>query len=870
METLTDGFAQNSLHYQYGSVGVYDVSISAINDVEAREKTIKCIIYVEDPIANLSFRIPPPRIKNGSQDMYIAVGESITVQGSIASGTSVFCDFDFGEKVVHGDVDIFAQTYAYQKPGNYIVSIGCTNRVSNMYKKHSTRIVVQEDEPITNLQVLVDVTSKGEDSVFTLAMTTGTAFVCDWTLGDATAFQTDVSDINRPVLHKYAEEGAYDTSVRCENRHGLVVAQSVAWVQIPIVDLTCDSLQRYIVMSDFASFNISVKSGSHVTVAAEFEDNQIQRVPLREGFVNWKSFILKHWYMSNGSFVVTVNASNLLGEFSSTCRPIVIVQNPLLNITLSANRTIMKVSEYVAFSLRISVSSYSLPTDASCSWTFGDNSSVNDRPLIFKRGETVISHRYLSPGKFLTYVSCSNEVSRIAHNTTVTVLKLVKPSMKVCLNCNHSTDITEIPYRKYFSLGDKVTFVTTSQDFDRAYHWEMTGYGDLASTNKSFTSVILTKTGTFIASVVVDKVVENMSASVEFIVQETIYGVAFSSSGLTWLRTATRFELAVPKFDYGTCFVATLNDSLQSHISDCSQNNTKNYIFSFSHIYLFEGNYSACLTVFNKVSKEKRCLVVEVSKPACKIENVTILGSDVKEIEVGQSLKYNKSEQFQLNGRYINKCALRTSKDVKLSWIVKKLTPGNDELDVNREAEIVRKGTGLLISAKARSLPYGEYHFVFIVELTSPDVLTLYGKVIGNATVKVEILPSPLIGSIVGKREQDVNKEETLTIDASFHDPDLPPGKDQKGLEFTWYCRTQHFAHCYDNQLSPDNFIKILNSPIFTTSLDRYVANKTYIFKVKVTKEGRAALTDEVEVFVLPPPPPPPPTPPPPPEMEIR
>lgn len=875
-ETFTDGFEQSSIRHRYESAGVYEVSINARNDVEADGKNVKCTVYVEDPIANLSLAIPPLRIKNNSQDMYIAVGEIISVEGNITRGTSVSCDFDFGEDVLHGYVaEVFSKTYKYQQPGNYIFSLNCTNRVSNMYRKHSKRIVVQEDETITNLRIVVDVTRKGKHSVFTLMMRTGTAFVCDWTLGDNTAFQTDVSDIEASIYHQYAEEGAYDTNVRCNNRHGIVVAASVAWVQIPIADLTCNSLQRYLIMSEEASFNISVQSGSHVTVVAEFENDQRQSVALQEGFLNWTSFILKHFYTSIGSFVVTVNASNLLGDLSTQCRPIVIVQNPLLNITLTSNMTIMKVSENVIFSIRMSVPSHSLPTNASCSWTFGDNSSVHGMPLIFKHGETVILHRYLSPGKFVIYVSCSNEVSRIGLNTTVTVLKLIKPSMKVCLNCNHSTDILGISYRRYFTLGDKVMFVVTSQDFDLTYHWEMTKYGSLEITKKPFHIVTLTKTGVFTASVLVDKVVETMSASVEFIVQEKIYGVALTSSGFTWLRSTTRFEFTAPKFEYGSCFIATLNDSLNANVSQCSANSTSNYAFSFNHTYLFEGNYSVCLTVFNKVSEEKRCLVVEVSKPVCRIENVSIWDSDVEAIVSDnlQSLKYKKSQQFQLQGHYINKCLLPTSKDVSMMWMVKKLTSSQSN---EHRTEIVRESTGYLITVNARSLQDGEYYFVFMVEFTSPDVRTLYGRVEGEATIQVEMIRSPLVGSIAGEKERYIYWDETLTIDASFHDPDLPPGKDQTGMRFTWYCMTlsdtqaQHFVHCYDDELSHDNFITIITNPIFSTSLNRYVANKTYIFTVRVEKDDRPSLTDNVTVGILPPPPPPPPTPPPPPEMKIR
>lgn len=870
METFTDGFAQNSLRHYYESMGIYYVAINAINEVEAENKSTTCTVYVQDPIANLEVRIPPPRIKNGSHDMYIATSESITVEASISNGTNVSCDYDFGENVLRGDINEFTQMYAYHTPGEYAVNVRCTNRVSNMYKTHFARVIVQKDEPIKNLQVQVDVASKGTQSVFTLLMTKGTAFICYWTLGDGTTLQTDVSEIDLAVLHEYDDEGAYEISVLCENQHGPEVAQSVAWVQIPIVNLTCDLLQRYVTPTEKASFNISVKSGSNVIVVTVFENNQSETIRLRQSVVHSISFIVEHLFRSNGLYVVKVNASNLLGELSTTCTPNVVVQNPLLNIALTANATITEVSEYVAFSLETSALSHSLPTDASCSWDFGDNSSIRSGwPLVFTHGKAVMLHHYLFPGKFLTYIYCSNEVSRIALNTTVTVLELIKPLMKVCLDCNYSTIITDIPYRKYFTLGDHVTFMTTSQDFDKAYHWKMTVFGVLAVTKEPITSVILGKKGKFSGSVLVDKVVQNMSASVEFIVQEKISGVTFSSSGFTWLRSATRFQIAAPKFDEGTCFKATLSDFSKPKFN-CSTINTNNYTFSFNHTYHSEGNYSACLTVFNNVSEAEVCVAVEVTKPDCRIETVSIwesVNGDLKKIDDSlQTLKYKRSEPwFQFKGSQTIKCALATSKDINFKWIVKRLRPAGDEPNVSGE----REERSSQITTKARSLSYGKYLFAFIVELDSNELRGLYGEVIRNATINVEVTRSPLIGGIKGGK-QNVSKEETLTIDASFRDPDLEEDEDQEDMEFKWYCRTLDFAHCYDNQLSSDNFIKIIDSPIFTTSLDKYVGNKTYIFKVEVTKEDREPLTDEVEVFVAPPPPPPPPLPPPPPEMKIR
>ena len=307
----------------------------------------------------------------------------------------------------------------------------------------------------------------------------------------------------------------------------------------------------------------------------------------------------------------------------------------------------------------------------------------------------------------------------------------------------------------------------------------------------------------FSASVLVDKVVKNMSPSVEFIVQETISGVTFSSSGFTWLRSATKFQFAARKFDDGTCFTATLNDSSAPKLN-CSTNNTGNYAFSFSHTFLSEGIYLACLTVFNNVSEAEVCVLVEVTKPDCRIASISIwesVNGDFKEIEdSSQTLKYKRSEPlFQLEGNHISKCALATSKDVRLTWIVKRLRLAGDDSNVEEEVEKRRSSQ---ITFKARSLLYGKYIFAFIVELTrSEELRILHGEVIRNATINVEIIRSSLIGGIK-EAKLNVSKENTLTIDASFQDPDLEEDNNKKNMTFTWYCRTLHSTHCYDNQLS--------------------------------------------------------------------
>lgn len=62
--------------------------------------------------------------------------------GSLIRGISVFCDFNFGEEVLIGEVDFFIKIYIYRKLGIFIVSFNCLNRVSSMYKEFLKRIIV--------------------------------------------------------------------------------------------------------------------------------------------------------------------------------------------------------------------------------------------------------------------------------------------------------------------------------------------------------------------------------------------------------------------------------------------------------------------------------------------------------------------------------------------------------------------------------------------------------------------------------------------------------------------------------------------------------------------------------------------------------
>lgn len=868
------------------------------------EKSINCTVIVQEPILELLLTVTVPRIRHGSHFVYIAIGENISMEGKITGGTNVSCRFDFGEDVLNEGVNVFQATYAYRQTGSYTIGLTCENGVSRRIETFPTRIVIQKNESITGLQIKVNVTSKGEYSAFTLLWNTGTAFLCDWGFGDGSSVQTDFSQIDTPVLHNYTQEGYFNVSTNCSNRHGSVVAKGVAWVQIPIADLTCDSMLTYVNTSAEASFNVSVKSGSHVTVTTRFESNHTKSFSLGQRINGRKYFLLNHSFASNGSYEVAVMAFNLLGSLTIQCKPVVIVQHPLNDTTLRLEERTIKNSSNAVFILKTSTLEKYYPTDAFCLWSFGDKSPVEKRRIVFNsRGKYIILHRYSSSKNsstrnftFTTNVFCSNEVSRSEFHTAVTVLAPVRPVIKVGLQCEHSAKFTNFVSRKYFALGETATMLVTSQNFDKAYRWKLSGDVVLGITKEPCINVTLSQTGTLTASVEVDKVVENTSASVQFNVQEKISGVSFTSSGFTWLRNSTHFEITIPKFQHGSCFIVAFKDSITSWIDkmNCAtSDNEMNFTYSFNHTFPFEGNYTVSLSVFNRVSEVKKNVSVVVVKPICKVTNVSIWDSDIKmKISGGvenilQPIKYNRSGTIRLEGQYINHCLLPDSGDVKVFWQIIRIEPENLEQGRHCETTGAKKNHswhGSNITVHRNFLIYGNYSFILTVTLTGSDVLNLYGQVQEETKAIVEIVPTPLSGEIRGSSCREADTERAFSLHADFNDRDVATHFDdrdvaldgKKDLKFDWYCRTKNqfsgihcrgqeigydgqFVHCLDQKLIHNiSAIKSdLNYPEFTPSLERYIANKTYIFTVKVTKrcDGRTAW-GEVSVFILPPGPP--------------
>lgn len=64
------------------------------------------------------------------------------IKGELILGISVFCDFDFGEKVLVKSVDVYEVSYFYEWMGNYMIGLICMNLVSIVSRIYIKRIVV--------------------------------------------------------------------------------------------------------------------------------------------------------------------------------------------------------------------------------------------------------------------------------------------------------------------------------------------------------------------------------------------------------------------------------------------------------------------------------------------------------------------------------------------------------------------------------------------------------------------------------------------------------------------------------------------------------------------------------------------------------
>lgn len=239
-------------------------------------------------------------------------------------------------------------------------------------------------------------TPQGNPTFFAATISGGSDVSYAWDFGDGNV------GTGQTISHTYAAVGVYTATVTASNSFNSEVAQAVVTVTesaVAIAGLAAENSSPT-QLGNPTFFAATITAGSDVSYLWDFGDG-----------ASGSGRTVNHTYGAVGNYVVTVTASNSLGN--AVAQTAVTVQADAAAVSgLSAeNSSPTPLGNPTFFAATITGG-----TDVSYAWDFGDGASGT--------GQTV-SHTYAIAGIYTATVTASNSVGSASAQTSVTVREVI-------------------------------------------------------------------------------------------------------------------------------------------------------------------------------------------------------------------------------------------------------------------------------------------------------------------------------------------------------------------------------------------------------------------------------------------------------------
>ncbi|XP_078613154.1 polycystin-1-like [Branchiostoma floridae x Branchiostoma japonicum] len=413
--------------YAYNSSGLFDVAVTASNNISMLQVALPTPITAQFEITNLTLTyddpIPyPPGL----------VSFAVSVPPSIITPTNISLHIEFGDGVseireAFGITteypEIITHQYSQSAVGTTQVSIECFNLVSK--KRFDVSMVVQER--ITGLTMLVnkDRTHVGGEATVDISVATGSHLIFEVDFGDGKTQVSSFKSHKRVVMkHTYTVEGYYIIRVAVSNYFGTLKDKAEISVQHPVRSLNVTVNNPVPLPEGQAIFVVNIPNNvslpTNESLHWSFGDGSLKTT---EGALQHTTHFF-HQYASAGRYYAECVVSNLISTMTlKTTVDIIetITGIQLQHVTLiNPMTTIFDEDESVVSYQSLEEDALLKATIATGSnttyvWDFGDGSTG----LVTVANE--VSHRYTKPGDYVVTVTAENQVSSVNTNTTLAV-----------------------------------------------------------------------------------------------------------------------------------------------------------------------------------------------------------------------------------------------------------------------------------------------------------------------------------------------------------------------------------------------------------------------------------------------------------------
>ena len=461
----------------------------------------------------------------------------------------------------------------------------------------------------------------------TLNIENGSDYIVTWTYSNT----SESKDFIFSPEISFISVGMYTLKLVVENEIGMVLILTDVDVQEIIEELSIayNATGNYLSTKESYKFTSDIEYGTSVSYTWEFypvqNESNVRAVDAENAVVQM---------FQTGTYIVKLTASNDVSIVNDTTE--VFLQDPILNLEIRANATLVLMGNSVQFVSQIAEGSSVTRSWALCK---ADNCRV-----VGDTEETGFIHRFDSTGNFNVIVEASNEISSEKSEVTVVV---IGPVQNVSIVVSSPALLED----RYVLQGTEIYAVGQASHESRvSYYWEIYWpSGELVQFEGSTVNLELTEVGEYVLQLNVSNMLSHEIVEYEIEAVQTLNDVGIVSVNGTRgnpgdqmtfqvdLRnidsSETVYNWSIRKVGFDTLFVV---EETQGRIM---------------HSFNEYGVYDVSVEVSNRLNSGRDQIRITIAEDIGFVE-IVLDGNNTHYVRLGQTIVFRGSYEQGTNTRF--------------------------------------------------------------------------------------------------------------------------------------------------------------------------------------------------------------------------
>ncbi|KAM9837407.1 polycystin-1 [Aulostomus maculatus] len=465
---------QRSTTHAFASAGVYNVTLSANNTVSVLTAWLMVEVLVK--VSGLRVRY------NGPSELSTATD----VRATVASGTSLIWNFDFGDGSQQGNLTTGSISHVYKSPGNYTVGVTVFNKVSQAHQSICVEVfrlavskVLPSECVVTGRNIELTALVKGNASLLTF----------HWLFGDGSPLTILMG--KSTVTHTFTSRGVFHVNLILFSSVTSVSYNRSICVETPLSDVMVQTPQNTVAAGEEVCFQVLVtpeQTSCHFTWCTSFSSPTALTENAHKCFV----------FKNEGVEEVFVTARNKVSN--KTAKVSITIQKPVSNLSVSHS------GENGTIPVKTSASFWVVScagSNVSVLWDFGDGSPAEAKQNV--------SHVFTSSGQFTVTATAFNAISQDSVTLKVNILHPI-------------SDFSLHIDQPFAVAGEEMLITAVSRAVSSTnYHWAVDGLVTMQQGTYQF-RFTFPKAGVYLVKAIAQNMVSRREAVVSVEVFERIEG----------------------------------------------------------------------------------------------------------------------------------------------------------------------------------------------------------------------------------------------------------------------------------------------------------------------------------------------------------